>query len=156
MIDNSLRQHALYGRARKASVSDLLGHTLAAIENIFDAMLIFETATGRAYKLFHAQDYEELVTIESVVGDLADLVGAPLLLANESSNSTGGLQDLQSPRSDLRTWTFYRFATIKGSVDIRWFGESNGYYSTSVDFAEILEGRRGDHITNRDREEEKN
>jgi len=151
MIDDSLRQHAFYGRARKAVVSDLLGQTLAGVESIFDAMLILETTTGRAYKLWHAQDYEEMVTIESIVGDLDDLVGAPLLLANESSNSTGGLQDLQTPRSNLRTWTFYLFATIKGSVDIRWFGESNGYYSTSVDFAEILEGRRGDHITDRDK-----
>ena len=77
-----------------------------------------------------------------VVGDLKDLIGNPILLAEKvvSSDTPEDLDlawlTLNEP-SDSYTWTFYKLSTIIGSVTIRWLGESNGYYSESVNFDKI-------------------
>jgi hypothetical protein len=92
--------------------------------------MIFENATER-YVFAHSQDCCESVYIESIVGDIEDLVNTPILIAEESSGDTPA--DSTASPSESYTWTFYKFATFKGYVDIRWLGESNGYYSESVD-----------------------
>lgn len=89
--------------------------------------LVFENETER-YIFYHSQDCCESVYIESITGDLSDLVGVPLLLSEEVSNDEGPLSDYE----ESYTWTFYKFGTIKGYVDVRWYGSSNGYYSESV------------------------
>lgn len=94
-----------------------------------DSELIFENSTDR-YVFFHRQDCCESVYIESIVGDIEDLVNTPILTAEESSGDTPA--DSNAKPYESYTWTFYKFATFKGYVDIRWLGESNGYYSESV------------------------
>lgn len=87
---------------------------------------------GRQFKFYHEQDCCESVTIDDVVGDLNDLIGSPLTLVDKSSN-------ISTPDDyTSQTWTFYKFATIKGYVDVKWLGESNGFYSESVDFMEVI------------------
>jgi len=87
---------------------------------------------GRIFRFWHCQDCCEVVLVDDVVGDPNDLIGVPLVDIREETNSGENKAEC-----DTFTWTFYKFATIKGSVAVRWYGTSNGYYSESVDFEEI-------------------
>ena len=120
---------------RRCAFSKLMGLTLISIEQHGDEEIQFKTRCGRNFILYHQQDCCESVTIDEVIGDYEDLLHTPILSAEEISNSD------DSPRGHnySHTWTFYKLSTIKGSVTIRWYGESSGYYSEEVDFAEILD-----------------
>ena len=98
--------------------------------------LIFTRQDGKRFAFYHEQDCCETVEIEDIVGDLSDLVGVPLLVAEEVT-SYEGPQRIDNDSHESETWTFYKFSTIKGDVTVRWYGSSNGYYSESVDFSEI-------------------
>ena len=118
-----------------AKVSSLLGKTMSAISRGAkdgDDVIRILTMDGGMYMMCHSQDCCEQVGIESIVGDLTDLIGEPLTLAEEATNEADSRKG-----DDSQTWTFYKFATRKGFVDIRWLGTSNGYYSERVDFVKI-------------------
>jgi len=123
------------------AVEDLAGLTLAKVwrgEWLASDALFFETSDGRTFCLYHDQDCCESVTLDDVAGDLDDLVGSPLVIAEEVSNDDAGYTVPERdyvPESE--TWTFYKFATAKGYVTLRWHGESNGYYSESVSFIDV-------------------
>ena len=118
-------------------ISDLINKTMVRVEQtevVGEDALVMETDDGMVYTFAHSRDCCESVTIESITGDLSDLVGSPLTMAEESSQDgkEAGLAFPGEYTPDSSTWTFYKFATIKGYVDVRFFGESNGYYSESV------------------------
>ncbi|UXS01658.1 DUF7448 domain-containing protein [Agrobacterium tumefaciens] len=117
----------------RVDLSALVGKTLAEVRRSTDE-IVFVTDTGETFKMYHEQDCCESVYIEDVEGDLEGLVGNPILIAEEVSNA-----DLPKANEydESFTWTFYKLATIKGHVDIRWYGTSNGYYSESVDFVKV-------------------
>jgi hypothetical protein len=119
---------------RLASIDDLKGLVMSQVENRRNEELVFITESGRTFRFHHWQDCCESVSIEDIVGDLSDLVGSPIIEAEEvSSENEPPLSD--NPESF--TWTFYKFATRKGYVTVRWYGESNGYYSEGVNFEEV-------------------
>jgi hypothetical protein len=119
------------------NLSELIGKTLVSVtQDAGDGFFVFEDTQGNCYGLTHHQDCCESVDLQDMEGNLDDLVGSPILIAEEVSNDEPPLD----PRDDdygLYTWTFYKFATIKGYVDMRFYGTSNGYYSVSVDFCKV-------------------
>lgn len=100
-------------------------------------MVIFQCDDGKSYMLSHVEDCCESVMIESISGSLRDLIDTPILLAEEATSHEDQPNQRAEYVEETQTWTFYRLRTIKGSVDIRWYGTSNGHYSESVDFTEI-------------------
>jgi len=118
---------------------ELKGKTLIKITGVVgDEEMVFVCTDGSVYKLYHEQDCCEKVAIEDICGDLADLIGMPILLAEVvTSNENPADAKVDTKWQDFFTWTFYKLSTNRGSVTIRWYGESNGYYSESVDFRRL-------------------
>ncbi len=118
-------------------MTQMLGKTFVQVTgSVGDGEMTFVTAQGERFMFAHQQDCCESVDINDIVGDLEDLVGEPLLIAEEVSGETP--VDFNEMDHESVTWTFYKFATRKGYVDVRWLGESNGYYSESVSLGREL------------------
>lgn len=119
----------------------LRGMTLVKVEGgEGDDVMDLYTEDGRHFQYYHSPDCCEHVRIIDVVGDINDLLGSPLTMAEESS-SNDSQPDFESDPYDSFPWTFYKFATVNGCVTVRWLGESNGYYSEEVDLHEVTPNR---------------
>lgn len=111
--------------------SSLIGKTILSLENNENEIIIC-CSDGTQYKQYHEQDCCEAVGVEDLCGDIDDILGSPIILAEESSSHVIGKKSY-----DSTTWTFYKIDTVKGGVTIRWSGSSNGYYSEEVSFVQI-------------------
>jgi hypothetical protein len=89
---------------------------------------------GSSYAMYHQQDCCENVYLDDFAGDCNDLIGAPILVAEEASSKDLPNRGGELDGDDSYTWTFYNFRTVKGAVSVRWYGCSNGYYSEAVSF----------------------
>ena len=116
--------NALQGPVRE--FADLKGRCLSRAEQDGEELRLY-LSENNYVRFYHDQDCCESVEIEDVCGDLRDLVGEPLTEAEEVQGYHGPDLDHES-----YTWTFYRFATRRGAVTVRWLGTSNGYYSERV------------------------
>jgi hypothetical protein len=110
------------------TIKSLAGQTPTEIKSD-DTEITILLDSGIECKLSHHQDCCESVYVDDVCGDWDDLIGVPLVHAEER---TGGYDNDNKYGHESVTWTFYDFQSTKGSVNVRWCGESNGYYSESV------------------------
>ena len=126
-------------RSKFVNIDILKGKTLINIEVDTDINNIrFVDSDGNKYDMYHDQEYNEDVYIEDICGDINNLLNAPIILAEEVTNSDDPPTDNGDGTIDRSyTWTFYKLATIKGYVTIRWYGTSNGHYSEVVDFIKL-------------------
>ena len=135
------------GYSEVTKFENMIGATLTSIEGkVGDEQMMFVSNDGRRFVFWYEHDCCASCTVEDICGDLADLVGSPLVEAEEVSN----IHQPPPEHADSYTWTFYRFATAKGAVVIRWLGESNGYYSESVSYREetVRKPPVGDEVGN--------
>ena len=123
---------------RAVNVSELVGKTITSITGaeVDNDTITFVCSDGTEYQMYHSQDCCEAVYIEDICGDIDDLINSPITMAEDISNECDMMPGLDK-WDDSYTWTFYKFATRKGYVNIRWYGVSNGYYSEEVDFVKM-------------------
>lgn len=112
-------------------ISEMVGKSFGLVQQERDEILYFIHHGGGGFRFFHDQSCCENVYIEEIIGDLNDLIDTPIITAEKRT------EDHYDEWGSC-IYTFYEFATIKGSVTIRWMGSSNGYYSMSVDIEQLF------------------
>lgn len=109
-------------------VETLKGETIASMyvhtQGSQDA-IVFETTEGDVYKMSHYQDCCESVCLETE--SIPTLINAKVIEFSER------IVEKDTEWGSM-TATFYCLKTDKGTLDLAWRGESNGYYSERVDF----------------------
>lgn len=119
-----------------SQISLLIGSRIGIISGVVanSEEVRIVTKNGHIFRMMHDQDCCETVTLASFEPeDVTELFGALVVDAFEDSRQATG-----DEASESGTWTFYRIVTDKGTLVLRWLGESNGYYSESVEFEHIF------------------
>lgn len=128
------------GYSDKCEIDVLVGEVLTHIDtdkNNNEIMLT--TQSGKIILIYHDQDCCESVSIEDTKGNWHDLIGKVIVEASKDEIYKG---DPPPEFPDSWTWTTLKFRVDGATVISRWFGESNGYYSESVDIEDVTKSFR--------------
>ena len=102
-----------YNWSRPVDISILVGQTLTRIEGLAkrSEKVVWRTSDGKEYEMFHEQDCCETVELAEVIGDPEDLLGHPILRAEERTNSTEDPPKYADSWTSW-TWTFYEISSL--------------------------------------------
>lgn len=113
-------------------LNELVGKKVCEMKGqIKDQDFLIKTECGYTFNFYHNQDCCESVYLENIIGDINDILGHEIILAQEEINNDE-IQDSDVFNQDSFTWTYYRLASEKGLVVLRFYGTSNGYYSEGI------------------------
>lgn len=121
-------------------LKDIVGQTVVEINGMKEGSerVVLITKEGNKLVLWYEQDCCASCQIVQIDGDPLDLLGVPMVMAEEVTGESLGVDETKDENGadpgdyDSHTWTFYKFATVCGYVTLRWYGSSNGYYSEST------------------------
>lgn len=117
----------------RVEFSELVGKTIEWVKVGTDidnsTTVLFLCKDGSTYSMYHEQDCCETVTLEEIAGDWRDITGSSVVKAEEVTEENPKIEE---EYDGYGLWTFYKIETPRGSVTLRWYGESNGFYSVAV------------------------
>ena len=117
-----------YRSNKGCDIDDLVGKVIKGLAYSDEYFQIL--TDDCVYAFYHQQDCCESVLLTQVDGISDKIIGSSIVIAEV-------VVDEKSVAGGSITWTFYKIGTNKGMIDFRWQGESNGYYSESVDLVKI-------------------
>lgn len=115
----------------------LKGYTFTKVDTDKSEYINFFRSDGAVLKMYHEYQCCENVWLDDICGDLQDLVGEEILQASICSSNDPKHQNGMGDDDMWREWTFYKIATIKGHVTLRWCGETAQNYSLEVTLRRI-------------------
>jgi hypothetical protein len=123
-------------KRKHVEFSALVGEVLDSVDiDREENQILLTTRSGRKFLVYHEQDCCETVAISGQDGNFDKLIGKPLIEARDIAVDTS-----EEAIDSSQTTTTLVFRVDDQTVISRWVGDSNGFYSESVDIAELING----------------